>query len=1716
MLSLMFLTSIVAYSQTATAPSVGDGSESNPYEIATLENLYWLTQNNAAWDKHYIQTADIDASTTTGWDSGAGFNPIGNSTVNFTGFYNGKGHVIDGLYIDRPSTDNIGLFGLVDNSQTKIDSLGVTSIDITGNTNIGAIVGYMRYGSISNTFSTGECTSQSNKTWAQTGGFVGNNHYGTITQCYSHVNVNAGGLTSVGGFAGQNKYAGIITNCYSTGTVLGGSSTGGFNGKNEATINNCFWDTETSGQNSSQGGTGLTTEEMKLPIKYLAANWDFAYETTNGTNDYWAHNYSENDAYPFLIWENKTASCAPYEQVSDISLGTITINSIQLNSFQASGYNGATGYVIYINTDDEWTIPSDGDEPTANTEWQNSGQQCIYFGTSNSPNITVSNLDANTRYFLKIYAYNDCENTNTFEKIGTVISQLTPVPVTNPTGDGSENNPYVIANIENLAWLMYSDTAWNKHCVQTAYINASATIEWIDSTGFTPIGNDIISFTGEYNGKGHIIDSLCIDRPSTRNIGLFGYATDNVRIDSLGLTDINITGHRYVGGIIGRSASTLIENCFTTGTVTSEEFEGDRPASTGGLVGAIDGGAIKNCYSHVNVNSLTGIWIGGLLGLNHNAYANINNCYSTGTVTATGTTVGGFAGSANGTLNCFWDTETSGQAESDGGIGLTTAEMKDFKNFLDAEWDFMDESYNGDDNIWGMNSSDNNGYPFLSWQGYSNTETLSCQAPLSAVKEILSEIYATTITIDSLLDPGYGTRGFAIYINSTDTWVIPSDGDEPTANSVWQNTGQQCVYFGISTKPEVNVTGLTANTNYFFKVYNYNDCSGTETYEQTGYGNQILTKVNYSAPSGNGLIENPYVISTLEELTWLMYSDTAWNKDFIQAADIDATETNTWEDGSGFRPIGNSSVQFTGNYNGKGYSIANLFINRPAEKFVGFFGNVNGGGTVDSLGVTNVNITGLHYVGGMSGYNNGTITDCYSTGSVTSKIFEDYSYTGGLVGDNRRNITNCYSEATVVSTNGRVVGGLVGYNYGSNAKISNCYSTGNASGWWGVGGLVGYNRNYASIKNAYSTGNASASLKYGGGLAGINYGSATISISYSKGIPTSGDDKGGLTAFNNYSTYITNCFWDTQTSGTTSSKGGTGLTTARMNDAKDFLEAGWDFITETENGANDYWGINSTENGGYPFLKWQGFTSDDICEAPYSAASNIAITNILPNSATLASFTEAGYGTTGYAIFINTADTWTNPVDGDEPTANTTWQNAGQQCIYLGESNNPNTLIDGLDLCGGGYDYYIKVYAYNTCSDSKVYETTGVVETIVATDNIAPVADVETLTDVVGQCSVTVTDAPTATDACAGSITGTTINPLEYNIQGTYTITWTYDDGNGNTSTQEQTVIVNNEAPVPDAASLDDITGQCSVTVSETPTATDNCSGAITGTTTDPLSYTEQGTYTVTWSYTDENGNTLTQPQTVIVNDDTAPVADVTTLADVTGQCSVAVPETPTATDNCSGAITGTTTDPLSYTEQGTYTVTWSYTDENGNISTQEQTVIVNDNTNPTISCVDNQSKEISATETVYTVSGTGFDPVSTDDNCEVASVENDYNDTDTLNGAEFPLGTTTVIWTVTDIAGNTAECSFDVTISQATGINDFEKNAISIYPNPTTGVLKLDFSDNEIFTVKVYDLLGKVIIERSEVTLSETIDITQYANGVYIISIQSGDKIFTTKIIKK
>jgi hypothetical protein len=204
------------------------------------------------------------------------------------------------------------------------------------------------------------------------------------------------------------------------------------------------------------------------------------------------------------------------------------------------------------------------------------------------------------------------------------------------------------------------------------------------------------------------------------------------------------------------------------------------------------------------------------------------------------------------------------------------------------------------------------------------------------------------------------------------------------------------------------------------------------------------------------------------------------------------------------------------------------------------FGKLESGAEIRRLGIVDVNIAGSYeYAGGLAAYNEySTVTQCYSTGIVRGS-----DYVGGLMGWNGSGeVSYSYSSATGIGNDH--VAGLVGVSsslLGPHASVNHCYSTGSVS--------------------SYFTG------------------------PFSRERP--GPSVGGLVSHHNehYSGSVIACFWDTQTSGQTDSDGGTGKTTAEMQTASTFLEAGWDFVGETENGTEDIWWI--LEGQDYPRLWWE-------------------------------------------------------------------------------------------------------------------------------------------------------------------------------------------------------------------------------------------------------------------------------------------------------------------------------------------------------------------------------------------------------------------------------------------------------------------------------------------------------------------------------------------------
>jgi hypothetical protein len=278
--------------------------------------------------------------------------------------------------------------------------------------------------------------------------------------------------------------------------------------------------------------------------------------------------------------------------------------------------------------------------------------------------------------------------------------------------------------------------------------------------------------------------------------------------------------------------------------------------------------------------------------------------------------------------------------------------------------------------------------------------------------------------------------------------------------------------------------------------------------------------------------------------------------------------------GAGWQPIGTSDDQFIGSFDGQGYEIKDLFINRPDDDNVGLLGEAGQEGVTTDIGVVNLTVIGNDFVGGLVGHSDGTVSNSYSTGSVTGR-----EHVGSLVGHNGGIVNNSYASGSV--TGDSRVGGLVGWNQ---AALSNSYSSCSVTGNSSVGGLVGDNWYYeGTISNSYSTGSVTGG-RWVGGLVGVNY-YGSVTHSYSTGRVTGSSQVGGLLGYNMGT--VSKSFWDTETSGQATSDGGTGKTNAGMKNIATFSGAEWDICAVAPGQTNHNYIWNIVDGYTYPFLSWQ-------------------------------------------------------------------------------------------------------------------------------------------------------------------------------------------------------------------------------------------------------------------------------------------------------------------------------------------------------------------------------------------------------------------------------------------------------------------------------------------------------------------------------------------------
>ena len=705
----------------------------------------------------------------------------------------------------------------------------------------------------------------------------------------------------------------------------------------------------------------------------------------------------------------------------------------------------------------------------------------------------------------------------------TIFSLSLPAYAQYSGGTGEPNDPYQIATATDLIDLGETPDDYDKHFILTDDIDLEENYIY---KAVVPV------FSGYFDGNRHVIRNMEIYSMNVYQLGLFGRLTDTAVIVDINLDNVTVRGSRSsVGGLVGFNSGCIV-SCYCNGTV-----KGNYGDDTGGLVGS-NYGRVMRSYSAGAVSGQR--YVGGLVGRN-GGYISSSNCDSS---IHGEHDVGGLVGDNMGyIISSYCTGEVSGEGWSIGGLV-------------------------GDNNYGSISTS----YSTSTVRGGTRVGGLVGQTTGS-----LNMCYSIgVVTGNEQIGGLVGYNGGSI---SSCLWDIETSRISSSAGGDGKTTAQM---LEINTYQNLNwdLVNERKNGTCDFWIFREGSYPTLSVFEDLISFNLL----------GKGIREMPYLITDANELGLVWQEPVAHYRltDNINLQDI------TW----------NMALVpwFAGSFDANDFSIQSLRI--IGAGYLGLFGTLRRDSVVSDLSIEEVFIEASgQFIGGLVGDNYGVISSSYCTGKISGKEWLSSGLLGGLVGENNGSILRCSSRVTVKGLNG--IGGLVGRNMGS---ILCCYCTGKVFGRGNVGGLVGHNQtgdisasfctidvsgegthfgglvgaNNSNISSSYCTGTVSGSIFESGGLVGYN--SGNIASCYYTGSTSGLFDIGGLVGDNDEGSVIAS-FWDIETSGLANSGGGTGKTTAEMQTASTFLEAGWDFIYETENGPNDVWKM--WDGYDFPRLIWE-------------------------------------------------------------------------------------------------------------------------------------------------------------------------------------------------------------------------------------------------------------------------------------------------------------------------------------------------------------------------------------------------------------------------------------------------------------------------------------------------------------------------------------------------
>ena len=887
---------------TATATGMGCPGTCVGYELTANINLD--TNGNGSHD-----SADAYYNSGAGWQPIASADSAGNR---YTGDFKGNGYAVQNLTINRPSNPTAtGLFGFT-SSTSRIESLGVTGANVTGNQYVGALVGGSK-GEIVACWSTGSVTATS----GPSGGLVGWTP-NAIHTSYSHA--SATGTIHVGGLLGACQDC-TVTNSYSTGRVTRSSGNsllvGGLMGSGGAhDAPGSYWDTQTSNWSSSAGSqsaVGKTTAELQNPTDYtgIYAAWNVNLDGVAGNDDPW--DFKGASAYPALVYHH-TDYDTDEDNLIEIS------NLAQLNAIR-------------------WNLNGRGDSTNA-----------VYVAAF--PNRSASAT----------------------KRMGCPAGNCAGYELVADLDFDSDGDDDVDANDHGGAY-------------------------WNNGEGWVPFGQVFTqTYATTFKGNGHTIDHLFINRPAVAYQGLFRIIASNGRVESLGLTNANVTGGGPTGILAGGNIGEIVAS-YTTGAAVGTN-------SVGGITGINQGtGAeILSSYSTASVRGVS--QVGGLVG--RFGSGAITHAYAAGAVArASGalTSIGGLIGTAavtTGITVSYYDTTTSGCVSgsttgctgSAGGsavVGKTTAELKSPTDYtgIYSTWSANLDGVAGNDAPWDFGTTTD--YPALVYHIIVDYDAdndryidIANLAQLDAVRRDLN---------------GNGDSTHADYASAFPRRI---------AGMGCPSTG--CAGYELTASLDFDTNGDGSVTT-----------SG-DTYWNSGYGFQPIGTYTSNFKGNGHTINNLFISRSADQNVGLFGRANSARIETLGVTNANVRGGDNTGILIGYMNRGNLVACYTTGKVQGGDQTGGL---------VGYSG-FNGGAI--NTAYSTAYVIGSNYVGGLVGFGtNGSITNSYSTGRVAPA-----NNSGGFLGQSGANHTqsNNYWDT---STSGRSGGiGVVapGVSPGSSAGVT--------------------------------------------------------------------------------------------------------------------------------------------------------------------------------------------------------------------------------------------------------------------------------------------------------------------------------------------------------------------------------------------------------------------------------------------------------------------------------------------------------------------------------------------------------------------------------------------------------------------------------------------------------------------------------------------------------